>query len=103
MTFSPKPIGSESSRSTPNCAEAYSFLHPGKRYRVIRKFTDYDQHVHPEGESWSFLGYSFSPYDDGMSFFVSFDDRQEWHIRLQWRPEGQGDVLDNLAEYISAL
>jgi len=38
-----------------------------------------------------------------MSFFVSFDDRQEWLVRLQWRPEEQGVVLDNLAEYIGAI
>jgi len=38
-----------------------------------------------------------------MSFFVSFDGEQEWHIRLQWRPEEQGQLLDNLAQYIRAL
>jgi len=41
--------------------------------------------------------------NDDMSFFVSFDDRQEWLVRLQWRPEEQGVVLDNLAEYIGAI
>lgn len=73
------------------------------RYRVIKAFTDFDRHVHLEGEEWSFLGSAFVPYDDGMSFFVSFDDQQEWQVRLQWRPEEQGDVLDHLADYIGAV
>ena len=38
-----------------------------------------------------FLGHSFLPYEDGMSFFVSIDGINEWHLRLQWRPEEQGD------------
>jgi hypothetical protein len=38
-----------------------------------------------------------------MSFFVSLDGTQEWHIRLQWRAEAQGHILDRLPEYLDAL
>lgn len=103
MTFDPKPIGRWSGHKAPNCGASHNFLRSGQRYKVIRGFSDYDRHTHPVGEAWTFLGNSFMPYDDGMSFFVSFDGRQEWHIRLQWRADEQGHILDNLSEYISAL
>lgn len=52
------------------------------------------------GETWQFLGHSFLPYEDGLSLFVSPDGTSEWHIRLQWQPEGQGEVVDDLSRYI---
>lgn len=103
MTIGPKPIGAWSGQKAANCGNSHEFLHASMRYVVIKEFKDFDRHVHPVGEEWSFLGYSFLPYDNGMSFFVSFDDLQEWRLRLQWRAEEQGRVLDRLAEYISPL
>jgi len=41
-----------------------------------------------------------SPYEDGLSLFVSIDGVSEWHIRLQWRPEQQGAIIDNLSHYV---
>jgi hypothetical protein len=35
-----------------------------------------------------------------MSFFVSLDGLHEWEIRLQWVPEEQEEILDNLAMYL---
>ena len=78
----------------------HAFLDAGKRYRVIREFTDFDGDVHREGERWTFLGSSFLPYDDGLSLFVSLDGVREWQIRMQWRPEAQGTVLDTLSSYV---
>ena len=103
MTFGPKPFGTWSSHKAPNCGTAHDFLRSGQRYRVTKDFSDYDRHVHPAGEEWTFLGYSFLPYDDGMSFFISLDGLQEWQLRLQWRTEEQGHVLDNLSEYVGVL
>ena len=69
----------------------------------MREFVDYDGHRHPVGEEWRFCGCSFVPYEDGMSFFVSLDDEHEWHLRLQWRVDEQGAILDHLTEYLQAL
>ncbi len=80
--------------------QSHLFLKAGQRYRVLRAFTDYDGDVHPPGEEWTFLGTSFLPYDDGLSLFVSLDGRQEWQIRMQMRPEAQGEVLDRLGSFI---
>jgi hypothetical protein len=73
----------------------------GSRYRVVQQFVDYDGFVHEVGETWTFLGKNFSPYDDGLSLFVSLDGAREWHIRLSWRPEDQGPVIDALGDYLS--
>lgn len=102
MTAGPQPLGTWSNLKAQNCGKSHEFLQAGKRYQVIKEFSDYDRDIHPPGEEWLFMGYSFLPYDDGMSFFVSFDGKREWHIRLQWRPEEQGPVLDKLIEYVRA-
>jgi hypothetical protein len=99
----PEQPGKWSSLGATNCGKRHQFLQSGRRYRVIRKFIDYDKDVHLPGEEWVFLGYSFLPYEDGMSFFVSLDGVREWHVRLQWIPEEQGEILDNLADYITAV
>jgi len=83
------------------CLRDHQFLQCGRQYQVTREFVDYDKCVHPSGERWVFIGSSFVPYEDGMSFFVSFDDVHESQIRLQWRPEAQAEILDKLSEYIA--
>jgi hypothetical protein len=40
------------------------------------------------------------PYDDGLSLIVSLDGISEWHIRLQWRRETQGGIIDHLGDYV---
>jgi len=52
------------------------------------------------GETWTFLGHNFLPHDDGLSLFVSLDGDREWHIRLQWRDDQQGPLIDRLEDYI---
>ena len=78
-------------------------LEPGRRYRVVKAFTDHDRDVHPEGEEWTFLRSAFVPYHSGLSWFVSFDGVQETHIRMQSTPEEQGYIVGNLAEYVVAV
>jgi Domain of unknown function (DUF3601). len=82
---------------------SYYFLRPGTRYRVVRAFADYDGQVHPEGEEWVFVGTSFLPYDDGLSVFVKDADGQQHQIRMQWRDEAQGPVIDHFSEYLEAV
>jgi hypothetical protein len=77
-----------------------TLLQQGRRYRVIEPFIDFDGQLHPIGETWTFLGTSFLPYDDGLSVFV---DRagQKRQIRLQWREEAQGEIIDHLDRYLA--
>jgi len=46
-------------------------LVPGKCYRVVKAFTDFDRDEHPVGEEWSYIGTAFLPYDEGRPLFVS--------------------------------
>lgn len=81
----------------------FAHMMPGKRYRVIKEFNDFDRSVHPVGEEWTYIGTAFLPYDDGRSIFVSVDGEREWHIRMQDREEEQRDILDALPTYIAAI
>jgi hypothetical protein len=88
----------------PMAAPAWNaVVRPGGRYRVIEAFTDFDRQEHPVGEEWTFLRDSFLPYESGMTFFVSYDGKEESTIRLQWRQESQAHILDNLARYVVAI
>lgn len=78
---------------------AFKHLQPGKRYRVVRGFTDHDGLVHAPGETFVFGGYNFLPYDDGLTLLTE----PGGSIRLQWRPEAQGAVVDELEAYIEAV
>jgi len=99
----PEDLGYWSRLTAPNHFLSCRFMRAGHRYRVVREFNDYDGALHPVGEEWTFLGAAFLPYDDGWSWFVSFDGTHEWHIRLQDRPGEQGHVLASLAHYVQAL
>jgi hypothetical protein len=96
----PQPRGTWTAHNKP---DSWDMLHPGRPYRVMQSFRDYDGTEHPVGEQWTYVGYNFLPYDDGLSLFVSLDGEQEWHIRMQVRPEQQGLIVQNLSHYIAAV
>lgn len=99
----PEPPGFWTGPDAARRAAPFAFLVPGKRHRVIAEFRDHDGDRHPAGEEWTFLGHSFLPHEDGMSLFVSLDDRGEWLIPLQWRAESQAAILDAPERYFAAL
>lgn len=74
----------------------------GKTYRVIAAFKDYDGIVHPVGESWRFVKKSFLPYEDGLTLIIEMNEQEVW-IRLQWRPETQGQLIDNFFDYVEQV
>lgn len=78
-------------------------LVPQKRYVVKVPFTDYDEHTHLPGETWTFVGWSYLPYDNGLSLFVSLDGENEWLIPLSCRPEDQGAINDSLGTYLEEI
>ena len=99
MTFPPLTLSRR--KMQPPEARPFKHLHPGIRYHVIRPFFDHDCIGHPAGETWRFAGSNFLPYEDGLSLFVIRDDERIQHIRLQWRTEAQGDVIDALDRHIA--
>jgi hypothetical protein len=80
--------------------EPFKHLEVGARYIVVREFVDYDKDLHPAGETWTYLGYNFVPYHDGLSLFVSLDGVQEWQMRMQWIPEEQGAIISALEDHV---
>ena len=81
-------------------AEPYGPLVPGWRYRIVRGFRDHDGIEHAPGECWRFDRYTFLPYEDGLSLFVTRDDGGAEQIRLQTRPEAEGSIAQALEEYL---
>jgi len=98
--YGPEPKGHWTQRPGATPGAAHQHLVAGKKYVVAQAFRDFDQALHPVGEAWRFIGFSFSPYDDGLSYFVSLDDEHEWQIRLQWSKEAQGPIIDDLGSYV---
>jgi hypothetical protein len=81
-------------------AAPFMHLQPGAKYVVIEPFTDFDRAVHPTGETWTYLTKNFVPYDDGLSLFVEIDGAER-QIRLQWRAEEQGALIDALERHVA--
>jgi Domain of unknown function (DUF3601) len=87
--------------SQPLPTRPFKHLVTERDYVVVRAFVDFDGGQHAAGERWTFIGSSFLPYDDGLSLFVKIGDETR-HIRMQWREEEQGPVIDALQEYVQA-
>lgn len=98
--FGPCPAGHFTASVAPR---DFGPLEVGRRYQVVRPFADYDRIRHEVGESWTFLGQAFLPYEDGLSLFVSLDGAQEWHIRMQWRGDEQAEIIDGLDQYVQPI
>lgn len=77
----------------------FKHLVSGRRYVVVKAFKDFDGSEHAVGEAWTFIGHSFLPYDDGLSLFIE-QDGQRLQIRLQWRDEEQGPIIDKLYDHV---
>jgi hypothetical protein len=80
---------------------SFAHLDTDQDYVVVRAFRDFDSGEHLEGERWTFIGSSFLPYDDGLSLFAVIDG-VERQVRMQWRDEEQGPIIDNLKDYLHA-
>jgi hypothetical protein len=79
-----------------------STLIPGRTYRVILPFNDYDGQLHSPGETWRFTHKNFLPYEDGLTLFIEQNGQQHL-LRLQWRAETQAEIIDNFSHYVEEL
>ena len=46
----------------------------GRKYIVVKSFVDFDDQVHPIGESWTYIETNFLPYDDGLTLHAIKDN-----------------------------
>jgi hypothetical protein len=74
-------------------------LIPGPKYKVIKTFTDYDGITHPPGETWTYSGTSFLPYEDGLTLHAIKDNIPVVY-RLQWRSEEQAAIIENFKDFV---
>ena len=74
----------------------------GRTYTVVKMFMDYDGILHPTGERWRFVEKNFLPYEDGLTLHIEKNGRAET-IRLQWREETQGLIIDDFSEYVEEV
>jgi hypothetical protein len=82
--------------------EPFKHLIPGKLYRIVRPFADYDGNVYQPGGEYQYLGNGFLPYDDGLTLYFSQADEM-LIVRLQWREEAQKDIIEELEAYFDTL
>ena len=77
----------------------YDHLKAGRKYSIAMSFRDYDNNPYEEGNVIEFIGSNFVPYEDGLSLFCIYKDREK-QIRLQVRPEAQQEIAHNLQQYL---
>ena len=73
----------------------------GTRYRVICPFRDFDGELHEPPEEWIYRGYSFLPYDDGLTLHVTSDSGVEGVIPLCGHRELQANILEAFERYVA--
>jgi len=73
----------------------------GRTYTIVKMFIDYDGIIHSTGERWRFVEKDFLPYD-GLTLHIERKGRAET-IRLQWREETQGQIIDYFSEYVEEV
>ena len=88
--------------TTPLPTRDFTHLVSGNRHIVVQAFADFDRDHHPVGETWTYIGSAFLPYDDGLSLFVETDAGTR-HIRMQWREDQQGPIIDRLDQYVQLV
>lgn len=74
-------------------------LTPGKDYTVIKQFIDHDSIVHEIGETWTYQGTNFVPYDEGLTLHVVINNEPIVY-RLQWTKEAQATIIENFKKYV---
>ena len=76
------------------------FLKVGQKYSIVREFSDAGRQVHTIGESWTYLGHFYVPYDDVESIYVSIDGDNECCIPMRTTADQQADILKDLENYV---
>jgi Domain of unknown function (DUF3601) len=71
----------------------------GQEYLVTKPFVDYDGITHGVGETWTYQGTNFHPYEDGLTLYVLIDNKAVVY-RFQWRKDAQAEIIENFKDYV---
>lgn len=77
-------------------------LVPGRTYKLVKAFEDYDGIIHPIDETWTYQGTNFLPYDDGLTLHVLVQNESTVY-RLQWREDAQAHIIEHFREYVEQI
>lgn len=79
-------------------------LIPGRTYKVVKSFIDYDNNLHPIGETWIYIGTDFVPYHDGLTLHVLKDGASaEIVYRFLWDVAGQAEIIESFSDYVEPV
>jgi hypothetical protein len=98
----PHPRGTFKPIVPPSAWEASRMVR-GKQYQVIKAFKDANGDEHLVGENWVFLMKMFNRFDDELNLCVLSASGEEWRIPLIWKREGEQEVIENVARYVSLV
>ncbi len=85
---------------SPDSWEVRHGLTRNVRYRVKKDFFDSDKNIHAAGEEWIFVAGMYSKFDGDMTICIRLDDESEWKISLNWDNPMQGEIIENIENYI---
>jgi hypothetical protein len=71
----------------------------GRKYRVVKPFTDFDHQAHLIGESWTYVGTNYEKNESGLTLNVLKGNVPDVY-RLQWVKEQQADIIENFKDYV---
>ena len=78
----------------------YKHLKQNSVYIVSKEFSDFDSTRHKEGTVLRFVGYSFFPYDAGLTLLFEHE-RSDYTVRLRLdQNDSQSRIDENLDKYI---
>jgi hypothetical protein len=80
----------------------YEHLRSGNKYSIAKSFRDYDNNAYEQGFVIEFIGANFVPYEDGLSLFCIYKDREK-QIRLQLSAQEQQEIAENLEQYLVSV
>lgn len=79
------------------------YLKRGRRYRVTKAFSDDGGVRHPVGEEWTFLGSTFSRFDDLHILGIKMPSGQVAQLPLCTDRDRQGEVVAHFDQYVALV
>ena len=99
----PFPAGTYKGVPLPQAAPEMPRLARDKLYRIVSPFRDADGDEHTVGETWAFLGSSFSHYDDLLTLFVRQPSGEEYNIPLVWDQQQDQRTIEQFEKFVEEV
>lgn len=81
----------------------YDYLIPNEKYAIIKSFSDASGKTFEEGTVFTYLTYTFLPYDDGLQWWITTDNIDVKDIALCLKEENHLYISDNTEIYFKKI